>query len=108
MAGFYVISALGCAFAWDLSSLLLLRLIGGLGIAGSSVLGPMYIVEMAAPKWRGRLVDLFQINIVVGVLLAYVSNGCVSLLHLASTSGDGSLAFHGWHSFVEKLEREVP
>jgi sugar porter (SP) family MFS transporter len=84
MAGFYVVSALGCAFAWDLRSLLLLRLIGGLGIGGSSVLGPMYIAEMAPPQWRGRLVGFFQINIVVGVLLAYVSNGLIGLLHLGT------------------------
>jgi hypothetical protein len=50
---------LGCALAWDLRSLLLLRLIGGLGIGGSSVLGPMYIAEMAPPQcvtpyWTNR------------------------------------------------------
>ena len=56
----YLVSALGCAFAWDWSSLVVFRFIGGLGIGGSSVLGPMYIAEIAPAKWRGRLVGFFQ------------------------------------------------
>jgi sugar porter (SP) family MFS transporter len=74
MAVLYVVSALGCALAWNWTSLVLFRLIGGLGIGGSSVLGPMYIAEVAPAKWRGRLVGLFQFNIVFGILLAYLSN----------------------------------
>ncbi len=74
MAIFYIISALGCAFAWSLPALIIFRFIGGLGIGGSSVLGPMYIAEIAPPDWRGRLVGFFQVNVVVGILLAYLSN----------------------------------
>ncbi|HTV58749.1 MAG TPA: sugar porter family MFS transporter [Verrucomicrobiae bacterium] len=74
----YVISALGCAFAWDWTTLLIFRFIGGVGIGGSSVLGPVYIAEIAPAKWRGRLVGTFQINIVIGILLAYFSNYCVA------------------------------
>jgi MFS family permease len=74
MALLYVISALGCAFAWSWEALLFARFIGGIGIGGSSVLGPVYIAEIAPAKWRGRLVGMFQINIVVGILLAYFSN----------------------------------
>jgi SP family arabinose:H+ symporter-like MFS transporter len=74
MAVLYVVSALGCALAWNWTSLVLFRFIGGLGIGGSSVLGPMYIAEVAPAKWRGRLVGLFQFNIVFGILLAYLSN----------------------------------
>ncbi len=73
MATFYIISALGCALAWSLPSLIVFRFIGGLGIGGSSVLGPMYIAELAPPQWRGRLVGFFQVNIVVGILMAYIS-----------------------------------
>ncbi|HEY5255611.1 MAG TPA: MFS transporter, partial [Acidobacteriaceae bacterium] len=47
MAIFYVVSALGCAFAWNWPALIFFRFIGGLGIGGSSVLGPMYIAEIA-------------------------------------------------------------
>lgn len=74
MSILYLISALGCALAWNWDSLLVARLIGGLGVGGSSVLGPMYIAEIAPAKWRGRLVGIFQINVVVGILLAYLSN----------------------------------
>lgn len=74
LAVLYLISALGCGIAWNWPSLLFFRFIGGLGIGGSSVLGPMYIAEIAPAKWRGWLVGLFQFNIVAGILLAYLSN----------------------------------
>ncbi|MGA2184704.1 MAG: sugar porter family MFS transporter [Bryobacteraceae bacterium] len=80
MAILYLVSALGCAFAWDWYSLVFFRFIGGLGIGGSSVLGPMYIAEIAPARWRGRLVGFFQFNVVAGILLAYFSNYVVGLL----------------------------
>jgi sugar porter (SP) family MFS transporter len=79
MAFLYVLSALGCALAWDWYSLLFFRFIGGLGIGGSSVLGPMYIAEIAPAKWRGRLVGFFQFNVVAGILVAYLSNYLIRL-----------------------------
>ncbi len=85
MAVLYVLSAVGCAFAWSWPIFLLARFIGGLGIGGSSVLGPVYIAELAPPAYRGRLVGLFQINIVVGILLAYFSNFFIASLHLGLT-----------------------
>ncbi len=85
MAIFYVISALGCAFAWNWTALIFFRFIGGLGIGGSSVLGPMYIAEIAPPAWRGRLVGCFQLNVVIGILLAYVSNAWIDTMHLGAT-----------------------
>ncbi|MHB1936219.1 MAG: sugar porter family MFS transporter [Acidobacteriaceae bacterium] len=82
MAVLYVASAIGCALAWNWYALLFFRVVGGLGIGGSSVLGPMYIAEIAPAKWRGRLVGTFQINIVLGVLLAYMSNFFIATFHL--------------------------
>ncbi len=82
MAVLYTVSALGCAFAWNWDVLMIARFIGGIGIGGSSVLGPVYIAELAPAKWRGRMVGLFQINIVVGILLAYLSNYIITLAHL--------------------------
>ncbi|MGA9503984.1 MAG: sugar porter family MFS transporter [Terriglobales bacterium] len=82
MAVLYLISSLGCAFAWGWSPLVFFRFIGGLGIGGSSVLGPMYIAEIAPAKWRGRLVGFFQFNVVFGILLAYLSNYLLGLLQL--------------------------
>src|SRR5215472_11776523 len=78
MAVLYVVSALGCALAGPWWSFLFFRFLGGLGIGGSSVLGPVYIAELSPAKWRGRLVGLFQINIVIGILLAYLSNAIVA------------------------------
>ncbi len=80
----YVISAVGCALAWNWVSLLGFRFLGGLGIGASSVLGPVYIAELAPAKWRGRLVGAFQVNVVLGILLAYASNLGVRLLHLGA------------------------
>jgi SP family arabinose:H+ symporter-like MFS transporter len=82
LAVFYVLSALGCAFAANWPMLLIARFIGGLGIGGSSVLGPVYIAELAPASLRGRLVGLFQINIVLGILLAYFSNYLIGRLGL--------------------------
>src|SRR5580692_4081073 len=84
LAVLYLISALGCAFAWDWTALVVFRFIGGLGIGGSSVLGPMYIAEVAPAKWRGRLVGLFQFNIVFGILIAYLSNYILGTLGLGA------------------------
>jgi SP family arabinose:H+ symporter-like MFS transporter len=84
LAIIYLASALGCAFAWGWHSLLFFRFLGGLGIGGSSVLGPMYIAEIAPAKWRGRLVGFFQFNVVFGILLAYFSNYLVGLMNFGA------------------------
>ncbi len=84
MAILYTLSAIGCAFAWSWDVLMIARFIGGLGIGGSSVLGPVYIAELAPAKWRGRMVGMFQINIVVGILLAYLSNYIITTRNLGA------------------------
>jgi sugar porter (SP) family MFS transporter len=84
MAVLYVVSSLGSAFSWSWSALVFFRFIGGLGIGGSSVLAPVYIAELAPAKLRGRLVGMFQINIVLGILLAYLSNYCVAQFNLGN------------------------
>jgi MFS transporter, SP family, arabinose:H+ symporter len=84
MAVLYVVSSLGSAFSWNWQALIFFRFIGGLGIGGSSVLAPVYIAELAPAKLRGRLVGMFQINVVLGILLAYLSNYCVAEFNLGS------------------------
>ena len=81
----YIVSAIGCGFAWNWDSFLVFRFIGGLGIGASSVLGPVYIAELAPAKWRGRLVAAFQFNVVFGIMLAYTSNYFIRTLHLGAT-----------------------
>ncbi len=85
LAVLYLVSAVGCAFAWSWAALICFRVIGGLAIGGSSVLGPMYIAEIAPAKWRGRLVGLFQFNVVFGILIAYFSNYIVGRFDLGWT-----------------------
>src|ERR1700758_465060 len=81
----YIVSALGSALAWNWPSLMVFRFIGGLGIGASSVLGPVYIAELAPAKWRGRLVGAFQFNVVFGILVAYTSNYLIRLMHLGAS-----------------------
>ncbi len=76
----YFVSAVGSAAAWDWYSFLAFRLLGGLGVGASSVVAPMYIAEISPPRFRGRLVAITQFNIVLGILVAYMSNYGVALL----------------------------
>ncbi|MDX1476629.1 MAG: sugar porter family MFS transporter [Saprospiraceae bacterium] len=70
----YLLSALGSALAVDPYSFSFFRFIGGLGVGASSVAAPTYISEIAPAQRRGRLVALYQFNIVFGILIAYLSN----------------------------------
>jgi sugar porter (SP) family MFS transporter len=70
----YFVSAVGSAVAWDPISFSFFRFIGGLGVGASSVAAPAYISEIAPTDRRGRLVILYQFTIVLGILVAYVSN----------------------------------
>jgi MFS transporter, SP family, arabinose:H+ symporter len=70
----YILSAIGCGFAWDVYSFIAARFIGGLGIGISTVAAPLYISEIAPPAHRGRLAGMFQFNIVFGIVVAFLSN----------------------------------
>lgn len=70
----YLVASLGTALATGWSIFLLFRFLGGLGVGASSVAAPMYITEISPAKSRGRLVALFQFNVVLGILIAYLSN----------------------------------
>jgi len=84
LAVLYVISAIGSGLAWSWGALVFFRILVGFAIGGSSVLGPMYIAEVSPAKKRGWLVAFFQFNVVVGVLLAYVSNYLFGLANLGA------------------------
>ncbi|WP_417935545.1 sugar porter family MFS transporter [Flagellimonas amoyensis] len=70
----YFISAIGSGLAPDPYSFSFFRFIGGLGVGASTVAGPMYISEISTAKNRGRLVALYQFNLVLGILIAFFSN----------------------------------
>jgi MFS transporter, SP family, arabinose:H+ symporter len=84
IALFYLASALGCALAWDWPSLLFFRVMAGLAIGASTVLAPVYVTEIAPPAWRGAMVGMFQFNIVLGILVAYLSNYLIGTLMLGA------------------------
>jgi sugar porter (SP) family MFS transporter len=70
----FALSAFGTAFAQDPYTFSFFRFLGGLGIGVSSVVAPTYISEISTAKTRGRLVALYQFNIVFGILIAFLSN----------------------------------
>lgn len=70
----YFVSAIGSATVGNWYLFLFFRFIGGLGVGASSVAAPMYISEISPTGKRGRLVALFQFNVVFGILIAYLSN----------------------------------
>lgn len=70
----YLVSAIGCALAPGWILFMVLRFVGGLGVGSAAAVAPIYNAEVSPPKLRGRMVGLFQFNIVLGILLAYLSN----------------------------------
>lgn len=70
----YFVSAVGSALAPEVYSFMFFRFIGGLGVGISTIAAPMFISEIAPPKYRGRLTGMFQFNIVFGILIAFMSN----------------------------------
>lgn len=82
LAILYFVSAVGSALAWGYWSFVFFRWLGGLGVGGASVVSPMYIAEISPARVRGRLVALAQFNIVLGILLAFLSNYLIVRLGL--------------------------
>ena len=74
----YFIGAVGSGLAPNVSTFIVARVIGGLGIGISTVAAPLYISEIAPPRYRGRLAGMFQFNIVFGILIAFVSNALLA------------------------------
>ncbi len=70
----YLVTSLGAALTSSWSLFIVFRFFGGIGVGASSVVGPMYISEISPAHRRGRLVALFQFNVVTGILIAFVSN----------------------------------
>ena len=70
----YFVGALGSALVTNLWLFMFFRFVGGIGVGLASVVAPVYTAEIAPPRYRGRLVGLVQFSIVLGILLAYLSN----------------------------------
>jgi sugar porter (SP) family MFS transporter len=78
VAAAYLLSSVGTALADNWYVFLTFRLLGGLGVGISSVTAPIYISEVSPADRRGRLVGLFQFNVVLGILISYLSNYLIS------------------------------
>ncbi|PJJ75825.1 SP family arabinose:H+ symporter-like MFS transporter/SP family xylose:H+ symportor-like MFS transporter [Thermoflavifilum aggregans] len=70
----YIITSLGCGIAWNFTALVIFRFIGGIAIGMASTLAPIYISEVAPADIRGRLGMIQQLAIVIGILIAFISN----------------------------------
>lgn len=70
----YLISAIGCATTYSWELFIFFRFVGGIAVGASSVVGPMYISEIAPARMRGRLAASFQLMIVTGIFVAYLTN----------------------------------
>lgn len=78
LALLFLVAAVGSAAATTLPVFVAFRFLGGLGVGGASVVSPLYIAEIAPARLRGRLVALNQLNIVAGILIAFVSNYAIA------------------------------
>lgn len=85
IATLYLVSSLGCAFSASWYAFLFFRFIGGLGVGASSVCAPIYISEISPAGRRGKLVGMFQFNVVFGIVVSYLSNYLI-----------GQLGEHSW------------
>ena len=92
----YTVSAVGSALVSDPWSFAFFRFIGGLGVGASTIAAPAYVSEIAPPERRGRLVAMYQFNIVFGILVAFLSN------FLFANAGFGESAWR-WMIGIEAL-----
>ena len=99
---FFFVSALFSAIPPTFPVLIVARVIGGFGVGMASVMAPMYISEFSPPRWRGRLVALYQLSIVIGILAAFGSN--LMLFRFSENNPD---AFGGQGVFYWTMVQEV-
>lgn len=87
----FLVSALGCGLMPSFSTIILARIIGGLGVGIASSMVPLYISEIAPAKIRGRLVTYYQLAVTFGILVAYLSNA-----YLVQVGADAAERLSGW------------
>ena len=92
-AALYFVSAVGSAMAPSYVALVIARMIGGLGVGASLIIAPMYIAEIAPPQMRGRMVSFNQLNIVIGISVAFFTNYMILQLGDSEASWAQGLKF---------------
>jgi len=93
----FTLSAIGSALAPDYLSLVFARMLGGFGVGTALILAPVYIAEIAPPDKRGRLVSVNQLNIVVGISVAFFSNYLVLRLGQSDLAWASALRLGEWN-----------
>ena len=92
----FAVSAVASAVAPNFVSLVIARMIGGLGVGAALIIAPMYIAELAPPKARGRLVSFNQLNIVIGISAAFFSNYLILTLSQSDLGWAAVLGLEDW------------
>ncbi len=97
-AALYAVSAIGSALAPDFVTLVIARMIGGLGVGASLIIAPMYIAEISPPAIRGRMVSFNQLNIVIGISVAFFTNYLILRLGQSGSAWTQALLLdvHQW------------
>lgn len=100
----FSISGIWCAASSDFNHLIAARILGGIAIGVVSIVSPLYISEVAAAQYRGRLVSLYQVAVTVGFLGAYIAN-----FYLLSFSQSGFLSNIEWINkiFISEVWRSM-
>ena len=93
----YAVSAIASAVAPSFIALVVARMIGGLGVGASLIIAPMYIAEIAPPALRGRMVSFNQLNIVVGISVAFFTNYLILQLGKSDAAWAQSMNFEAWN-----------
>lgn len=83
ISSMFIVAALGCALVSEWGVFIIFRIIGGIAVGASSVIAPMYISEISPAALRGRLAGSFQVNIVLGIMVAFLTNYIFTHLQLA-------------------------
>jgi len=93
----FAVSAIVSALAPSYWTLVVARMIGGLGVGAALIVAPMYIAEIAPPKLRGRMVSINQLNIVIGISVAFFSNYWVLKMGQSDAAWAVALKFQEWN-----------
>ena len=96
-ATLFAVSAIASAFAPSFAWLVFARMLGGLGVGAALIIAPMYIAEMAPPESRGRLVSFNQLNIVIGISVAFFSNYLILTLGESGAPWTQAIGLGEWN-----------
>ncbi|MCK9413538.1 MAG: sugar porter family MFS transporter [Prolixibacteraceae bacterium] len=90
----FIVASIGCSIAPDINTLIIIRLLGGIGVGIASVLSGLYISEISPPNVRGRMTGLFQFAITIGILLALFVNASLKGIAFNHTEPAMAGLFH--------------